>query len=480
MISLLFLAVLSTLLSLLLTPAVRQFARRRELLDRPDGLRKTHADAVPRLGGIVIGLAYVAAFALWQLTPLNAGIILEENLPAVLRYLPAAVAILGLGTLDDLRPLRPWQKLAGQVAVAVLVFALGLRVTNLAGNEIHGIGSFLVTVFWLLLCTNAFNLIDGMDGLASGVALFGTLTILVMSLLQGNVPLALATAPLAGALLGFLRYNMPPASIFLGDSGSLLVGFLLGSFAIVWSQKCATLLGLTAPVMAFAIPILDTALAVARRFLRREPIFSADRGHIHHKLLDLGLSRGRALLLLYAAGAVAAAFSLLQTVFANQAAGVVTVLFCAIVWFGVQSLGYVEFQTMGRLLRRGTLRQFVSAEIQSEALSQELSHCETVREAWLALERLSRRNGFLAAEATIHGHSYGAAPQVEYGWMVGIPLRRHGFLRLYRSASPALAEQIASGSFDQIRAVFCLRLDQITGPGPAPHTYSPAKPATAP
>src|SRR6201999_2943513 len=128
------------------------------------------------------------------------------------------------------------------------------------------------------------NLIDGIDGLATGVGFFATVTMALAALMQGNITLAIAVVPLAGALLGFLRYNFNPASIFLGDSGSLLVGFLLGSFGILWSQKAATILGITAPMMAMAIPLLDTGLAIVRRFLRNRPIFEGDRGHIHHRL----------------------------------------------------------------------------------------------------------------------------------------------------------------------------------------------------
>src|SRR5439155_4205751 len=140
--------------------------------------------------------------------------------------------------------------------------------------------SLPVTLFWLVLCTNAFNLIDGVDGLAAGLGLFATLTMLVAALAQNNVALAVATAPLAGCLLGFLRYNFNPASVFLGDSGSLLIGFLLGCYGVIWSQKSVTMLGMAAPAMVLAFPLLEVALSVARRFLHNEPIFAGDRGHI--------------------------------------------------------------------------------------------------------------------------------------------------------------------------------------------------------
>ena len=150
-----------------------------------------------------------------------------------------------------------------------------------------------LTILWLVGCSNAFNLIDGLDGLATGVGLFATATAFLSALLTGNIALAIVTAPLLGALLGFLPYNFSPASIFMGDCGSLTVGFLLGCFGVIWSQKSATLLGMTAPLIALAIPLLDTALAIARRFLRRQPVFGADRGHIHHRLLARGFTPRR-------------------------------------------------------------------------------------------------------------------------------------------------------------------------------------------
>jgi UDP-GlcNAc:undecaprenyl-phosphate GlcNAc-1-phosphate transferase len=477
MYSLLFLTLLAAVLSLALTPVIRALALRRQWVDLPDGVRKNHPSAIPRLGGVAIAAAYAAAFAIWLLTPLHAGYILADNFTLILGLLPAPCLILILGIADDIRPLQPWKKLAGQTIISVLAFALGLRITTLAGHEVGGIASFAVTVFWLLLCMNAFNLIDGMDGLASGIAFFATLTILVMALLQDNVPLALATAPLAGALLGFLRYNAPPASIFLGDSGSLLTGFLLGAYAIVWSQKCATLLGLTAPVMAFAVPILDVALAVARRFLRGTPIFGADRGHIHHRLLDSGISRGRAVLLLYAAGALAATFSLLQTVFTNRAAGVITVMFCALVWFGVQSLGYVEFRATGKLLRSGSLRRFVSAQIRAESIKANLAGCRDLDSCWTAIEQQARLNGFQCAEASLLGRSFGQPPVASRFWSVQIPLPGFGALTLYRAPGDSLRDLVLSEYCDLLQSTLTLRLEQLSDQPPMdaePQASSPA------
>src|SRR5581483_11066131 len=155
-----------------------------------------------------------------------------------------------------------------------------------------------LTVVWLLGCTTAITLIDGVDGLAAGGGQFATITTTAIALVQHNPQLAFATVPLAGALLAFLRYNFSRATVFLGDCGSLLIGFLLGCYGTVWSYKSATLVGMTAPLIVLAIPLLDTTLAVGRRLLLGKPVFGADRGHIHHRLLDRGLTpRGVAIAL---------------------------------------------------------------------------------------------------------------------------------------------------------------------------------------
>ena len=174
----------------------------------------------------------------------------------------------------------------------------GVRILSIAGAPTEAWWNIPLTILWLLACMNAFNLVDGLDGLAAGVGLFATLTVFAAAMMQHNMVLAVATFPLAGAMLAFLCYNFNPATIFLGDSGALLIGFLLGCYAAIWSNKSATLLGMTAPLMALSIPLLDVALAIVRRFLRRQPIFTADRGHIHHRLLDRGFTPRRVVLVL--------------------------------------------------------------------------------------------------------------------------------------------------------------------------------------
>ncbi len=350
MYSLLLLAFSSFVLALLLTPLIRNLFRRWGLVDRPDGGRHLHAYPIPRIGGIPIVAAYLGAFALLLALPLAAGGILIKSLPLVSKILPAAALVFALGLVDDLRGLKPWQKFLWQGLAAGVAYWGGVHVTGVAGLTMSHWLSLPLTLLWLVGCSNAFNLIDGVDGLAAGAGLFTTVTILLGALLHNNVPLAMATVPLAGALLGFLRFNFNPASIFLGDSGSLTVGFLLGCFAVLWAEKSTTMLGMTAPLMALAVPLLDTAIAIARRFLRQQPISRADSMHIHHRLLARGFTPRRVALLLYAACGLAATMSLLASVSQNQFKGAIIVIFCAAAWIGVQHLGYVEFGVAGRMV----------------------------------------------------------------------------------------------------------------------------------
>ena len=198
------------------------------MVDHPDGIRKIHERAVPRVGGIPIALSYVGAYLVLIFSPLSGGDWLAQELPLVWSMMPAAGLAFGTGLLDDLWGLKPYEKLAGQLLSAGLAYWAGVRIASIAGYSISDWWSLPLTILWLVGCTNAFNLIDGMDGLATGIGLLATLTIFIAALFQNNTPLALATVPLAACLLGFLRYNFNPASIFLGDSGSMLGGFSVG------------------------------------------------------------------------------------------------------------------------------------------------------------------------------------------------------------------------------------------------------------
>ena len=284
-------------LAALLTPLFRDLFHRWGLVDSPGG-RKLHRSPVPRIGGIPIAIAYAAALL---------SIRSEAGEPGLFwSFLPGAAIIFATGLLDDLRTLKPFEKLAGQGAAAVAAYACGLRLDSVASFGIPEPLQLPLTVGWLLITTNALNLIDGLDGLCAGVGLLSAAGLFCAAVLLNDRALAMATLPLAAALAGFLIFNFNPASVFLGDSGALLIGFLLGCFGLAWCQKTATMLSVTVPLLVVGVPLTDLSLSILRRIAARRPIFAADRGHIHHRLLDLGLTHRAAVLVLYLAGAIAA------------------------------------------------------------------------------------------------------------------------------------------------------------------------------
>ena len=266
--ALIWLAVVSTVISLVLTPVFRSLFRAWGVVDVPDEDRKIHGAAIPRGGGTAIAVSYVLAFLIVQW---RTGIV-DEHLALALKVLPAACTIFAVGLIDDIWNLRAWQKLLGQGVAAGVACWSGILAVDLVGFHGREWWTIPVTVIWLLACSNAFNLVDGMDGLAAGVGIFATLTIVIAALMQKNIALAMATVPLAGCLLGFLRYNFNPATVFLGDSGSLLIGFLLGCYGIIWTEKSATLLGMTAPLMV--LPSSGVSCGISRFSRQTGDIFT--------------------------------------------------------------------------------------------------------------------------------------------------------------------------------------------------------------
>ena len=398
-------------------------------------MRKTHGTPVPRLGGVPIVVAYLFAYALLLLSPFNAGALVRANLSLVWKLFPAAILIFLTGLLDDLIGLRPWQKLLGQLAAAVTVAAAGVHLTGISGYHLSPWWTLPATILWLVGCTNAFNLIDGVDGLASGIGFFASFTTLLVALLQHNIPLALATAPLVCAILGFLRYNLNPATIFLGDCGSLLIGFLLGCYSLVWSAKSATLLGMTAPLMVLCIPLLDTCIAILRRFLTRQPIFGADRGHIHHKLLARGLTPRRVVLLIYGVCGLAAALSLLQSVFHDRYGGAIIVVFCVGVWLGIQRLGYPEFDMARRIVLAGTFRRLLNAQLQLATVRDDLLAAASPDEHWGVLCRAYSEFGFNEIGLKLGDHLYTHTTNghhIPNSWSIQIPLSGTDYVKLSR------------------------------------------------
>jgi UDP-GlcNAc:undecaprenyl-phosphate/decaprenyl-phosphate GlcNAc-1-phosphate transferase len=455
------------LISLVLTPICRDVFRSYGVVDEPDHVRKVHRYPIPRVGGLAIAISYLAAYLVVR--P-DEGSPLALQLSLVWKLLPGAALVLAIGLLDDLFNLRAWQKLIGQLGAAGLACWGGVRILYIAHTFTNAWWNVPLTMLWLLACMNAFNLVDGLDGLAAGVGLFATLTVFIAAIMQHNMVLAVATLPLAGALLGFLCYNFNPATIFLGDSGALLIGYLLGCYAVIWGNKSATLLGMTAPLMALSIPLLDVALAIVRRFLRQQPIFTADRGHIHHQLLDRGLTPRRVVLVLYGLCGLAAAFSLLQGVI-HSFAGALLLLFGVFVLLGIQYLGYAEFDLAGRLLFSGEFQRTVSAQLDLRKFRAALAAARTPAACWEVIREDCAKFGFQHARLCVAGefYEYTAEDAEASGWTVRVPLSNADYAVLCRPFACTLLPMVVAPFVDLLRQTLVEKFPESTveAAGPA-------------
>ncbi len=454
------------LVCLVLTPIFRDIFRSYGIVDQPDPKRKLHAHPIPRVGGIPIFIAYALALYPYPHTPTA----LADYLPLIRKLAPAATLIFAVGLIDDLMGLRPWQKLAGQLAAASLAYWAGVRVLGVGGYGTVGVWwSLPLTLFWLIACTNAFNLVDGLDGLAAGVGLVATMTLLVAALIHGNPPLASASVPMVGALLGFLCYNFNPATVFLGDSGALLIGFLLGCFGAVWTQKSDALISLTVPLLALSIPLIDVSLAILRRFLRNQPIFAADRGHIHHRLIDQGLTPRRAVLVLYLVCAMGAAFALLLTMpHAARYFGFVMLAVCLVVWFGVRQLRYAEFGLASRLLFGGELQRTLGGQLRLERLAAEVAETDDEEQCWRKILAAARDFGFdsirLSLRGTLReaGHLSGDPGQRFECWSLRVPVGEEDYFELTRRFDSGVLPMMVAPFLDTLRRALESRPEERT------------------
>ena len=348
---------IATLSSLVLTPVVRRICERFRLVDEPNDGRRVHVRAIPRLGGIAIFISVVLALVgLPFLNNLLTQTIRPDSSRIVIALIPATLVLL-LGIYDDVRGAKAAVKLIGLALAGALLYALGGRIVALSipmfGDvTLQPVVSFLVTVFWVVAISNAFNLIDGVDGLAAGAALFASLVIFIVSLLFGHPIVTVVSLALTGALVGFLRYNFNPASIFLGDSGALFIGFTLAALSVTGSQKTSTAVAVAVPVMAFGLPVVDTSITMMRRFISGKPMFRGDREHIHHMLLARGWSQRQVALTLYA---VCALFGLLALFFVSNVrhtTGLILFVISAALVMGVGHLRYHEVDEIKASMKR--------------------------------------------------------------------------------------------------------------------------------
>lgn len=318
-----------------LTPLVVRLANRRGLFDALSD-RKVHSRPVPRLGGVAIVAGFYSP--LLGILLVDAGISerLTTSTPQLVGLFAGGLLVAALGLYDDLRGANARQKFVVQIGVALLMWALGYRieaVTSPFGGVIHlGALALPLTVLWFVGVINAVNLIDGLDGLAGGIGLISVSTLMVLALLSGDVLGALMCAALAGSLVGFLFFNFNPARIFMGDTGSLFLGFVLAAFSISTQAKSSAAIALAVPLLALALPIVDTMLAIGRRVRARRNIFEADQEHIHHRLLKAGFSHRGAVLTLYGVAALLACLAIVTRVSSEPGEGLM-LLAAAVILF---------------------------------------------------------------------------------------------------------------------------------------------------
>ena len=326
-------------MALIITPGVIAFARRTGALDKPDA-RKVHARPIPRIGGIGIYAAFMVSILVQllfvDLTP--------EYMMSLIGLMVGGTIVVAIGIIDDYCDLPAKVKLLGQIiAAAVLVVAFDVRIdfiTDPLGDFIY-LEWFAIpaTIFWVVGLTNTVNLIDGLDGLAAGVSSIAAVTIFLVAMEEGIPFVAMLTAALAGAAVGFLYYNFNPARIFMGDTGSMFLGFMLAGISVVGAVKSAATIALIVPILALGLPILDTTFAIVRRARNHRPIFKPDKGHLHHRLLAHGFTQKQAVLLMYVVSGLFGLCALALTVVSPQAATLIILIVAAAVFIGARKLG---------------------------------------------------------------------------------------------------------------------------------------------
>ena len=325
----------SLLVAYVMTPPVKRFAEKVGAIDVPKDNRRVHDHPIPRMGGLAIFIGFVLSLIFF--VPMST---------KVLGLLVGSVIIAVMGGVDDIVSLNPWVKLAGQIVAALVAIRCGLVFDVISNPNIFAEETYIeigwlsipLTMLWIVGCTNAVNLIDGLDGLAVGVSAISSLTMLIVSLFVSEPVVSIILAALTGACLGFMPYNLNPAKIFMGDVGSQLLGFVLSTASIMGLFKLHAIITFFVPLLALALPLADTIFAFFRRILHGQSPFKADKGHFHHRLLAMGLNQKQVVAVLYGISAV---LGLLAVLMAGDSMAVKIICLVAafiislVIWFKV-------------------------------------------------------------------------------------------------------------------------------------------------
>ena len=327
--------IIALVVSYLLTPGVKKVAIKVGAVDRPNA-RKVHTHVIPRLGGLAIYIGFMAAVLFC--VPLHHELI---------GMLLGCTAIVAIGIWDDICNIPARVKLVGQIAAACIPVAFGIQIewlTNPFGDilVLPEVIAVPLTIFWIIGFTNTVNLIDGLDGLAAGVAFIASISMFLLAVNLNQFLPALIIVSMAGAALGFLQYNFNPAKIFMGDTGSMLLGYTLAVSAVLGLVKTAATVALVVPIIALGLPILDTTFAIIRRRMSGVPIFQPDKGHLHHRLLALGMTQKQAVLIMYFVSMMLGIVALFVANVSYQT-GIVTVLVVlAVIIYSAKRIGILR------------------------------------------------------------------------------------------------------------------------------------------
>jgi len=458
--------VLACLVSVLLTPFMRRFALARGLFDDQLSARKIHGRPIPRLGGVAIVVGFYVPLLALLLPASSVGQIFYTNVAEAVTFLLGGVAICGLGLFDDLRGAGAGKKFLVQFAVAGALFAAGSRIELLSlpfvGTFALGSLSLPLTLLWVVGVINALNLIDGLDGLAAGVGFFAVATTFAIAALRQDPVMMLFMGALGGAIVGFWAYNFNPASIFMGDTGSMFLGYVLGVGALRTSQKSSTAVAILVPIVALGLPIADTLLAMLRRTLAGRPMFSADRDHIHRRLLDLGLSQQRAVFTLYGVAALLGAMAVVLTL-SDSVGSILIVVAMAL-------LGYLAF----RKLRHRAMSRDVGAKpaIDSEAACAGLAQAPDERRLRHGLRLAAKHLGISQVRLVLEVQEDGDTITMSTRSDEGDNVPWYG---LEVAAGPMLAKmeyrrgqgELDVSTLDSVRRALSEACIRVYGPGPS-------------
>ncbi|MBP8639917.1 MAG: undecaprenyl/decaprenyl-phosphate alpha-N-acetylglucosaminyl 1-phosphate transferase [Oscillospiraceae bacterium] len=328
------------IISFAATPIVKTFAQKVGAMDVPGEARRVHDHPIPRMGGLAIFLGFLFSVLLFaDINRQMQGILL------------GCVIIVATGAIDDIISLNAWVKLLMQIIAAVVAVLHGVEINVLANPALWSSKEYLIlgglsvpiTILWIVGITNSVNLIDGLDGLAVGVSTISSITMLVIALVVSDSSVAIVLAALVGACIGFMPYNLNPAKIFMGDTGALLLGYVLATMSILGLFKFYAVVSFAVPLLAVAVPLFDTVFAFCRRLFKGQSPFHADRGHFHHRLIDMGLSQKQAVAVLYSISGILGLAAVLITTSGEIKALIVIIGFClcAMLWAFV----YGKFHT---------------------------------------------------------------------------------------------------------------------------------------